>query len=97
MTTRSPLPTETIECPLCSGARASLSETEVLNRLGVKDFARVAQLSAERHSGCSKTNTITSTRARGLDSRQNWQSGLPRSETNIRTNCARLNPKRPHR
>jgi hypothetical protein len=96
MTARSSLPTETIECPLCSGA-GELKRTEVLNRLGVKDFARVAQLSAERHSGCSKTNTITSTRARGLDSRQNWQSGLPRSETNIRTNCARLNPKRPHR
>jgi hypothetical protein len=43
---RSPLPTETIECPLCSGA-GMLKRTEVLNRLGVKDFARVAQLSAE--------------------------------------------------
>src|SRR5271168_4235656 len=46
MTTRSPLPTETIECPLCSGA-GKLKRTEVLDRLGVKDFARVAQLSAE--------------------------------------------------
>jgi hypothetical protein len=46
MTTRSPLPTETIECPLCSGA-GELKRTEVLDRLGVKDFARVAQLSAE--------------------------------------------------
>jgi hypothetical protein len=43
---RSPLPTETIECPLCSGA-GKLKRTEVLDRLGVKDFARVAQLSAE--------------------------------------------------
>jgi len=32
MTTRSPLPTETIECPLCSGA-GKLKRTEVLDRL----------------------------------------------------------------
>ncbi len=32
MTTRSPLPTETIEWPLCSGA-GKLKRTEVLNRL----------------------------------------------------------------
>lgn len=37
---------ETIECPLCSGA-GELSRAEILDRLGVKDFARVAQLSAE--------------------------------------------------
>jgi hypothetical protein len=37
---------ETIECPLCLGA-GKLKRTEVLDRLGVKDFARVAQLSAE--------------------------------------------------
>jgi hypothetical protein len=37
---------ESIECPLCSGA-GELSRTEILDRLGVKDFARVAQLSAE--------------------------------------------------
>jgi len=35
-----------IECPLCLGV-GSLKRTEVLDRLGVKDFARVAQLSAE--------------------------------------------------
>lgn len=35
-----------IECPLCSGAGA-LTRAEILDRLGVKDFARVAQLSAE--------------------------------------------------
>jgi len=40
------LRTETIECPLCSGAGA-LTRAEILDRLGVKDFARVAQLSAE--------------------------------------------------
>ena len=39
-------PTETIECPLCSGAGA-LTRAEILDRLGAKDFARVAQLSAE--------------------------------------------------
>jgi len=38
--------TETIECPLCLG-EGRLKRTEVLDRLGVKDFARVAQLSAE--------------------------------------------------
>src|SRR5271168_4966221 len=46
MTTRSPMPTDAIECPLCAGA-GKLKRTEVLDRLGVKDFARVAQLSAE--------------------------------------------------
>jgi predicted nuclease with TOPRIM domain len=46
MPTPSLLPTETIECPLCSGA-GKLKRTEILDRLGVKDFARVAQLSAE--------------------------------------------------
>lgn len=38
--------TETIDCPLCLGV-GSLKRSEVLDRLGVKDFARVAQLSAE--------------------------------------------------
>jgi hypothetical protein len=35
-----------IECPLCCG-QGKLKRTEILDRLGVKDFARVAQLSAE--------------------------------------------------
>jgi hypothetical protein len=42
----SPVPTESIECPLCLGT-GNLKRTEILDRLGVKDFARVAQLSAE--------------------------------------------------
>jgi hypothetical protein len=50
--------TETIDCPLCLGV-GSLKRSEVLDRLGVKDLARVAQLSAEevfrlvqrKHSG----------------------------------------------
>jgi len=37
---------ETIECPLCSGT-GELTRAEILDRLGVRDFARVAQLSAE--------------------------------------------------
>jgi hypothetical protein len=37
---------EKIECPLCLGSGA-LTRAEILDRLGVKDFARVAQLSAE--------------------------------------------------
>src|ERR1019366_6514212 len=45
MTTQLSMPTE-IECPLCLG-EGKLKRTEVLERLGVKDFARVAQLSAE--------------------------------------------------
>jgi hypothetical protein len=40
------MPIETIECPLCLG-EGKLKRTEVLDRLGVKDFAQVAQLSAE--------------------------------------------------
>jgi hypothetical protein len=46
MRTRSVSP-EVIECPLCSG-EGELTRTEILDRLGVKDFARVAQLSAEK-------------------------------------------------
>lgn len=46
MPTQSTSPTETIECPLCGG-QGELSRVEILDRLGVKDFARVAQLSAE--------------------------------------------------
>ena len=42
----SPIPTETIECPLCLGAGA-LTRAEILDRLGVKDIARVAELSAQ--------------------------------------------------
>jgi hypothetical protein len=37
---------ETIDCPLCLG-KGRLGRTEVLERLGMKDHARVAQLSAE--------------------------------------------------
>ena len=36
----------TMECPLCLG-EGELTRAEVLDRLGAKDFARVAQLSAE--------------------------------------------------
>jgi hypothetical protein len=46
MTVESSTMNETIECPLCLG-EGTLKRTEVLDRLGVKDFARVAQLSAE--------------------------------------------------
>jgi len=43
---QSSVSSESIECPLCLGA-GRLKRSEVLDRLGVKDFARVAQLSAE--------------------------------------------------
>ena len=46
MSVRSQSQSESIECPLCLGA-GELKRVEVLDRLGVKDFARVAQLSAE--------------------------------------------------
>ena len=46
MTDSTPALPEAIECPLCLG-KGELSRTEVLERLGMKDFARVAQLSAE--------------------------------------------------
>jgi len=46
MTTEPSVVSETIECPLCLGAGA-LTRAEILDRLGVRDFARVAQLSAE--------------------------------------------------
>jgi hypothetical protein len=39
-------PSESIECPLCGGI-GKITRAEILDRLGVKDFARVAQLSAE--------------------------------------------------
>jgi hypothetical protein len=40
------LTTSEIECPLCLG-EGKLKRSEILDRLVVKDFARVAQLSAE--------------------------------------------------
>jgi len=46
MTNESSTANETIECPLCSGA-GKLKRTEILDRLGMRDAARVAQLSAE--------------------------------------------------
>ncbi|MFY9909381.1 MAG: hypothetical protein WCF22_07025 [Candidatus Sulfotelmatobacter sp.] len=46
MSLRSSLPNERMECPLCCGA-GELTRAEILDRLGVRDFARVAQLSAE--------------------------------------------------
>ena len=46
MTTQSLALSENMECPLCLG-EGKLKRTEVLDRLGVRDFARVAQLSAE--------------------------------------------------
>jgi len=46
MTTEPSVLIENIECPLCLG-EGKLKRTEILDRLGVRDFARVAQLSAE--------------------------------------------------
>jgi hypothetical protein len=38
--------TENMECPLCLG-KGELTRAEILDRLGVKDLARVATLTAE--------------------------------------------------
>ena len=46
MTAESSVMNEYIECPLCCGT-GELTRAEILDRLGVKDFARVAQSSAE--------------------------------------------------
>jgi hypothetical protein len=46
MTDRNLIQNDNIECPLCLG-QGQLTRSEVLERLGMKDFARVAQLSAE--------------------------------------------------
>jgi len=46
MSSRNAEPTEAMECPLCLG-EGELQRVEVLERLGMRDFARVAQLSAE--------------------------------------------------
>src|ERR1700746_3979936 len=37
---------DNMECPLCKG-QGQLTRAEVLERLGMKDFARIAQVSAE--------------------------------------------------
>ena len=54
---------EMIDCPLCLG-RGQLSRTEVLERLGMKDFSRVAQLSAEEAIRLVLTNEKESEQAR---------------------------------
>ena len=56
--------TETIDCPLCLGV-GSLKRSEVLDRLGVKDLARVAQLSAEEAFRLFQQK-------HGNDSQQTW-------------------------
>jgi len=73
MTTEPFTVNETIECPLCLGA-GKLKRTEVLYRLGVKDFARVAQLSAEeafrllqrKHDQDDELPLVCSSEARGI-------------------------------
>jgi len=56
--------TEPIDCPLCLGV-GSLKRSEVLDRLGVKDLARVAQLSAEEAFRLFQQQ-------HGNDSQQTW-------------------------
>ncbi len=49
MSTESSLVNQTIECPLCLG-EGKLKRTEVLDRLGVKDFARDGYFSFDFHA-----------------------------------------------
>ena len=70
--------TDAIECPLCSGA-GKLKRTEVLDRLGVKDFARVAQLSAEEAIRLLLTKH-----------QQDEQNGWARFETELAKRTAEL-------
>lgn len=85
---RSPLPTDAIECPLCLG-EGTLKRTEILDRLGVKDFARVAQLSAEEVFRLLSKKNTTTIRRHGLGSRTNSPSALLRSNSITRTNFRR--------
>jgi len=62
MSVRSQPQTEIIECPLCLGS-GELKRAELLDWLGVKDFARVAQLSAAEDSGGAVRSTIERARA----------------------------------
>ena len=55
---------ETVECPICLG-EGQLKRTEVLERLGVGDFARVAQLSAEEAFRLLQQK-------HGIESQQSW-------------------------
>jgi hypothetical protein len=73
--------TETVECPLCKG-EGQLKRTELLDQLGVRDFVRVAQLSAEEAFRLFQTK-------QGNDSQQIWarfETELTRrtSETELR-------------
>jgi len=83
---------EVIECPLCSG-EGELTRAEILDRLGVKDFARVAQLSAEeafrllqqRHAndyqnGWSRFETELAKRTAEIRERHKDELRLPISE-----------------
>ena len=56
--------TERIDCPLCMGV-GSIKSSEVLDRLGVKDLASVAQLSAEEAFRLFQQK-------HGNDSQQTW-------------------------
>lgn len=65
------MPTENIDCPLCLG-KGELTRAEILDRLGVKDFARIATLSAE------ETFRLLSSKQK-----QDEQSGWARFESEL--------------
>ncbi|HEV2397466.1 MAG TPA: hypothetical protein VGS27_11035 [Candidatus Sulfotelmatobacter sp.] len=68
--------TETIECPLCLGVR-TLKRSEVLDRLGVKDRARVAQLLAEEVFRLLQQKHNATLSSLGVASRPSRRSGRP--------------------
>jgi len=76
---------ETIDCPLCLG-RGQLSRTEVLERLGMKDFTRVAQLSAEEAIRLILTKEKDSDQARWADvyKRQRLSTAIRGSDLAVR-------------
>jgi hypothetical protein len=53
LSTKSAMPIENMECPLCLG-KGELTRAEILDRLGVKDFARIATLAAAQKSRWAK-------------------------------------------
>ncbi len=85
---------EKIECPLCCGA-GELSRAEILDRLGVKDFARVAQLirrgsipPASEQARPRAPERVVSLRDRTGEAHRRDQGAA------TRTNCASPLPKR---
>ena len=88
MTTRPPVPTESVQCPLCSGAGNEANQGAGSPRSDGLRTGRATQCGRSLPPA-SETNTITSTSRYGLVSRPNWRRELQRSEITTETNCER--------